>query len=641
MSVSHKVNGTWQKTAGLPPVDSALSSTSQNPLENRQIYAALADKITASVSNLVNYYKKSETYTQAEVRQLIGAISTLSIKVVAALPTTDISATTIYWVGPDATTGKYDQYIYSNNAWVKTGDTSVNLGDYVTTEALELAISDFLTEDDVEAILASYYTKTEVDTLLNGKQNTLTFDNVPTENSTNVVKSGGVYSAVDDVYKVMGENGAKNLLPYPFYGNSTKTLNGITFTDNGDGTVTANGTATADADFYPFFANIGTKELVTLPAGKYTISGCPSGGSSTSYYIYISLWNEAHTGGVTKGFDYGEGFELTLDEETELRGFIVRVVNGQAVSNLTFKPMIRLASDTDATYQPYAMTNQQMTPYVQAISNPNLLDNPWFTVNQRGQSSYSSNAYAVDRWAVFNGQFTINSDGTVTISVASGNQLQLQNRVDPLASKMLHGKVVTLSAIVNDVLHSFSFVWNHNDNTIQRHTINDAWSLDFRNIPADGDRGHFVRFINTDTTSDTNITIKAVKLELGSVSTLANDTAPNYQQELAKCQRYFVRFTGTSSIGTGFAQTSTKAWITTTLPVPMRTQPTVTLTGTARIQHASGVGDAGPEITALSINTFDSVHVKLDCTSTGLVATEGCELNIRNSVSHLDFSADL
>ena len=34
----------------------------------------------------------------------------------------------------------------------------------------------------------------------NGKQNALTFDNVPTKLSANPVKSGGVYSALADLY---------------------------------------------------------------------------------------------------------------------------------------------------------------------------------------------------------------------------------------------------------------------------------------------------------------------------------------------------------------------------------------------------------------------------------------------------------
>ena len=44
-----------------------------------------------------------------------------------------------------------------------------------------------------------YYTESEVDTLLNGKEDTLTFDTEPTENSTNPVTSGGIYTVVDAI----------------------------------------------------------------------------------------------------------------------------------------------------------------------------------------------------------------------------------------------------------------------------------------------------------------------------------------------------------------------------------------------------------------------------------------------------------
>ena len=46
-------------------------------------------------------------------------------------------------------------------------------------------------------VLLSYYTKTAMDTLLSGKQNTLTFDTAPTTNSDNPVTSGGVKTAID------------------------------------------------------------------------------------------------------------------------------------------------------------------------------------------------------------------------------------------------------------------------------------------------------------------------------------------------------------------------------------------------------------------------------------------------------------
>lgn len=49
------------------------------------------------------------------------------------------------------------------------------------------------------------YTKSETDNLLNGKQNALTFDTVPTVNSTNPVTSGGLYNVIGDINSVLEE----------------------------------------------------------------------------------------------------------------------------------------------------------------------------------------------------------------------------------------------------------------------------------------------------------------------------------------------------------------------------------------------------------------------------------------------------
>ena len=101
--------------------------------------------ITNTVSNLTNYYLKSETYTQAEVNALVAGISGLNYLVVQTLPTQDISTTTIYLV-PKATAltdDVYDEYLYINNAWECIGSTTVDL--------------------------SNYYTKSQTDTLLNAK----------------------------------------------------------------------------------------------------------------------------------------------------------------------------------------------------------------------------------------------------------------------------------------------------------------------------------------------------------------------------------------------------------------------------------------------------------------------------------------
>ena len=85
---------------------------------------------------------------------------------------------------------------------------------------------------------------------IGSKQDTLTFDDTPTDGSNNPVKSNGIYDSEKDIYAAMGEMGAKNLIPYPYY-NTTKTVNGITFTDNGDGTISVTGSAEGgDANYY-------------------------------------------------------------------------------------------------------------------------------------------------------------------------------------------------------------------------------------------------------------------------------------------------------------------------------------------------------------------------------------------------------
>jgi len=100
--------------------------------------------ITNTVNNLTNYYKKSETYTQAEVDALISAIVTLNVLVVQTLPTQDISTTTIYLV-PKATAETqdiYDEYIYVNNAWEHIGSTEIDLSNYYTKTQIDTLLAD-------------------------------------------------------------------------------------------------------------------------------------------------------------------------------------------------------------------------------------------------------------------------------------------------------------------------------------------------------------------------------------------------------------------------------------------------------------------------------------------------------------------
>ena len=112
--------------------------------------------ITKTVDDLTNYYLKSETYTQAEVNTLIGAISTIDIQVVQTLPTHDISTSTIYLVPrtPGEVGNIYDEYIYVSNSWELIGSTDIDLSNYVTTSDLNTALADYTTTTDLTTLLA-------------------------------------------------------------------------------------------------------------------------------------------------------------------------------------------------------------------------------------------------------------------------------------------------------------------------------------------------------------------------------------------------------------------------------------------------------------------------------------------------------
>lgn len=190
-----KAGTAYQKpSSGIPATDLAQG-----------VIPDVSQFITKSVDDLVNYYLKSETYTKAEVQALIAAINQFHYEVYPTLASvTDPQSNVLYLIGPTGSgTDMYEEYVYANGNFVKIGDTSIDLSGYVTTEALNTALASYSTTTEMQqaisTALASYYTRTETDALLGGKQDTLTFDNVPTSGSDNPVKSGGVYDAIGEV----------------------------------------------------------------------------------------------------------------------------------------------------------------------------------------------------------------------------------------------------------------------------------------------------------------------------------------------------------------------------------------------------------------------------------------------------------
>ena len=104
-----------------------------------------AGYITNAVNDLVNYYKKSETYTKEQIDAIVTP--KLAILIVEQLPTQDISTTTIYFLRRNRPSGTtqyesdvYDEYIYVNGTWELIGNTYVDLSDYYTKSETDTQI---------------------------------------------------------------------------------------------------------------------------------------------------------------------------------------------------------------------------------------------------------------------------------------------------------------------------------------------------------------------------------------------------------------------------------------------------------------------------------------------------------------------
>ena len=107
----------------------------------------------------------------------------------------------------------------------------------------------------------------------------------------------------------------------------TTMTNGITFTNNGDGTITANGTAIKNTYFTILSADL---ELSTHK--KYLLTGCPSGGSSYTYFVYVDR------DGALFNLDTGNGSIGTPTKSNAVITIFVR--QGLTLNNLVFKPQL-------------------------------------------------------------------------------------------------------------------------------------------------------------------------------------------------------------------------------------------------------------------------------------------------------------
>ena len=224
----------------------------------------------------------------------------------------------------------------------------------------------------------------------------------------------------------------KNLFVYPYY-DSTKTHNGITFTSNSDGTVTANGTATAQAGF-TFNLRTAKENAMYLTPGTYTLSGC-TGGSSSKYGLALAY---SYDGGTTWSWRncYNAPVTFTLTSSAIVR-VNVEVKSGVTVSNVKISPQLEKGNAAtsfvkgSAHGQVWFVTGNDSNIEINAVKKNGIWERvvAAYVLGQNGTwVAKTVKAYIGGKWidsdiyifsashGIKKGSWKVNGDGTVTVT---------------------------------------------------------------------------------------------------------------------------------------------------------------------------------------------------------------------------------
>ena len=191
-------------------VDTTLSASSTNPVQNKAVNTAIIN----IKNDLINYYKKTETYSKTEIDTKISLIPKFSIKVVKTLPTTDISATTVYLkTSKTSLAGNlYDEYIYVDSKWELLGSQTVDLSGYVTTSSMNTALANKVDKVSGKGLSTNDYTTAEKNKLAGiatGANKTVVDSDIsatstnPIQNKAVGLKFQGVDSEISGINSVL------------------------------------------------------------------------------------------------------------------------------------------------------------------------------------------------------------------------------------------------------------------------------------------------------------------------------------------------------------------------------------------------------------------------------------------------------
>ena len=246
-------------------------------------------------------------------------------------------------------------------------------------------------------------------------------------------------------------------------------------------------------------------------------------------------------------------------------------------------------------------TNWNQVMNIWHLYRNNLLDNPWFTVNQRTSGATyweaTSGAFLCDRWLVYNpfngGASWARSGHNITLNASELSYsseerfIQVTQTIPADTIASILGRPITIS-------HQ-----NGSNSTIMPSAVNTSVNQELCRC-AIGNSGYLIFGTNKNGTgwfiiramAGHTVDINSVKLEVGSTSTLHYDGLPNYATELAKCQRFFFMLSNVGNwqmpVCNGWTLSSTEARFAVRNPSGFYDLPGVVEVGTATYTIYSG-----------------------------------------------------
>lgn len=275
--------------------------------------------------------------------------------------------------------------------------------------------------------------------------------------------------------------------------------------------------------------------------------------------------------------------------------------------------------------------------------NPNLLDNWYFgrPVNQRGQTEYTGNATcAIDRWW---------TQYETTLSIVDGG-IKIGGKwdVQQYFETTLPNATYTLSLLYKDKTGSDPLrllIGNRTDGDLAQTESKDASGI--LSVTFSTAKSNKVNFGFTGSTDNSAIII-AIKLELGDTQTLAHQDSsgnwvlneiPDFGEQLARCQRYYRRWTGADNkpLGVAVRRESKLLELVFSLDTAMRVAPSLTFNGsfvcvpTFTWCSVTSIDVATPDTVAVFLKPNDDVTFDLDA----------YQINIAHANEYIALSADL